>query len=1056
MKRIAIIALSFIAILMSVLSVACNETKLTLRAPADCEVQLGTYYSIPVVKAEEEDRYAQVAVTHQDGTLVSVISNQFHVAKTGYYTIRYYIQEGDKVLAEATQKCTVVDNAEPLIVLKDLKVTAALNSRVTLPGIEVKDSLGETITPTVEVSTDKTFSDESKKVDVDEKTNSFLVSLQTNYYIRVTAKNSRGGTSEKIIEVFVRKEGEIESADVAEYISLWTSARVKDVSFNSDEKYVKAGTGSIHVTAESVNYTMGNPEIILTDPSVSDLSEMKKFSFWVYNNGAETVNVMTLSAGSDASSLGIAYPGMWTKIELTKDEFASLQGWQGDKYQLDQFAKFNISLKGSDGKDIDVYIDEIFVSFADDTVSVRYESSGQTAIAGKSYTVAAPTVNGIAEGQYTIAYNVYRGEEPIALDKQNSFMADSGTYQVIATVSVPDGREWQARYQLNVLAENVQPLFLTSVAPSAMGPGQNSKLENTGIVLHNGGWGGENQYYEFTAYTNDVSGYAWVLLTLTNRSSYTCKITVNGVLAGTLVVGTEDQVIMIPVSMLGSDLKNISNIRIGFIGFTGVAENPSPDAFVGEVLISSANLKKADDIDLPVYSSYEETASVGVPYELPTDTLSKFTLSYSVSKEFGEKLDAVEGNTVTFTAMGSYVVTVYTETDEGVLNFAYMVVALERKSGEVESADNEDYLSFWTKGVQTKDLTFNSDAKFIKAGTGSFHITADAVNEAIGWAEINLLSPAITNLTEMTSFSFWIYNNGTEPVKMATLSGEPALFDTAYPGRWTKIELSKEEFSALKDWQGQSFDLANFNSFRLMFSAGNGQPVDVYLDEIMVTFDPVPSVRYEQKEQIFKVGGTYALAAPKIDGVQNPVVSYIVFSGKEEVKLENNSFTPAVGEYTVIAMVSDAAGNEWQARYILTVQDGNEDTDKIDFFIGTDADVVENTDPVGLHGDNSTKSIAVTFGWNAAYPRLQVQWPDNATKISFDVKIIAANGGKAFGFQNMTTGQPIGETIPLDTWTKVTIESGWIPNGQGFGVVKDSNDYAGMEYKLYFDNIVFE
>ena len=133
-----------------------------------------------------------------------------------------------------------------------------------------------------------------------------------------------------------------------------------------------------------------------------------------------------------------------------------------------------------------------------------------------------------------------------------------------------------------------------------------------------------------------------------------------------------------------------------------------------------------------------------------------------------------------------------------------------------------------------------------------------------------------------------------------------------------------------------------------------------------------------------------------------------------------------------------------------------QDTDDPSLFVGVGANPVENTDSVGLNGEDSTRSVLVNFSWSVLYPGLVVQWQENASRISFDVKIVAVNGGGAFAFQNMTTGATIGEVIPLDTWTRVTIESGWIPDGQAFGLVKDGNAYASMDYNLYFDNIVFE
>ena len=142
-------------------------------------------------------------------------------------------------------------------------------------------------------------------------------------------------TSEPIEKIDFRTEDEIDSCDSADYLMAWTN--INDyiyapsvISFNTDSRYIKQGTGSFRVTNVPNYGITGTNETYNVGwkitPDVDDMRDYYSYSFWVYNTYDEPL----MLRASYHYSAGVNYPTQgseeielkandWTYIEVTTE-----------------------------------------------------------------------------------------------------------------------------------------------------------------------------------------------------------------------------------------------------------------------------------------------------------------------------------------------------------------------------------------------------------------------------------------------------------------------------------------------------------------------------------------------------------------------------------------------------------------------------------------------------------------------------------------------------------------------------------------------------------------
>lgn len=184
--------------------------------------------------------------------------------------------------------------------------------------------------------------------------------------------NLRLHTTDEPIDtsVALRKDNELESADKADYLSLWKTIGnytffPSQLTFNTDPAFIKGGTGSFKLSnvpgyygPESINpvvYTIGWE----LSPLQKDISDWNGITYWVYNSYDQPlqdwVRRTIRSAEGDDSQDGfynMLQPG-WNQRTLTKEDLLELG------FVLDDFSIFTLMFSVPSQDACDLYIDEI-------------------------------------------------------------------------------------------------------------------------------------------------------------------------------------------------------------------------------------------------------------------------------------------------------------------------------------------------------------------------------------------------------------------------------------------------------------------------------------------------------------------------------------------------------------------------------------------------------------------------------------------------------------------------------------------------------------------------
>ncbi len=136
-------------------------------------------------------------------------------------------------------------------------------------------------------------------------------------------------------DIQFREEDEIESCDSADYLMAWSNINnyiyaPSVISYNTDSRYVKQGTGSFRVTNVPNYGTTGTGETYNVgwkiSPDIDDMRDYYSYSFWVYNTWHEPL----MLRASYHYSTGVNYPAQgseeielkandWTYVEVTTD-----------------------------------------------------------------------------------------------------------------------------------------------------------------------------------------------------------------------------------------------------------------------------------------------------------------------------------------------------------------------------------------------------------------------------------------------------------------------------------------------------------------------------------------------------------------------------------------------------------------------------------------------------------------------------------------------------------------------------------------------------------------
>lgn len=171
-------------------------------------------------------------------------------------------------------------------------------------------------------------------------------------------------TSEPINKNYkIRKEGELESADRPDYLSVWANINQyqytpSSLEFNNNSAYIKSGAGSFkmsNITGYHTTPTYGAGW--KTVPYISDISTYANLSYWLYNEGNEDVRVLMYN-GDDTAFVyvGTAIANGWTKIVVSTETLET------NKYNLKNYKSFQIVVEFPSQTPCSIYFDEIMLN----------------------------------------------------------------------------------------------------------------------------------------------------------------------------------------------------------------------------------------------------------------------------------------------------------------------------------------------------------------------------------------------------------------------------------------------------------------------------------------------------------------------------------------------------------------------------------------------------------------------------------------------------------------------------------------------------------------------
>jgi hypothetical protein len=1095
-RRVGLLALVCAVFLCALAAAACAQVEdvFTLSGlPEDEQVQLGTYYNLPDVFVTETGTAVNVSAADPDGTAVTIENARIHIAKFGEYSVRYFAEVGKTTLSH-TQKLTAVDDFEPLITIGAYKMTAAAGSAFTLPEIGAVGTMGESITPIVKVFTD--LDDPDSEVTLAD--NAFVLGGADTYYIRVQATSATSGkTAAKYVEVYVRGVNELESADRAEFLQDWTPRVYTSFGFNDRADYIKSGEGSYHFTSEYWNTGNGHPAIRLDASIVTDFTDITSFSFWLYNDGAGAIDIETLAGGGSAFFARDVKPGMWTKVELTKAQFAALSSWSGGVYDMENVSGITFMFASASRDFIDVYLDDVRVNYG--TVpAASYASAEELAPAGVEYSVLAPATSGFTAPAPAVTYKVFNGTEPVALTDEKFTPSTPGdVYTVIAEATDDDGKQAQARYNVvtvtpapaNALIANYDVAFVTSNAT-----GTKVTRGDNCVDMYVGGYNQANAMAIFDARMSDISSYAYLSVTMKNLSASTAaKVYLGNDAAAKVIpdaflpVSSEWSTTLVPLGALGySNLADLptyqthpDTFQIALSGYYGAGNNLFfghvlfkdflllTDAEAGALTGEAGGATFADDI--PAY------IPVGTAHTFPAFSGSGYTQTVSLLAADGSA-QTLSGSSATFDEAGVKTILMQ-ETKDTINYFKYYnlsVAAAPAANALIANFQRPNVYSnpgAMSCAVTAEYLTFASNG-----GYDSTHLLAQ-------WKAANYLNGYTANLSANAYFSITVKKGGDQALKLKIGIGT-----------FINVAIAADD----NDWHTYVIKLSDMYA-----NPANATEFNIQLEGYQNG-----TTRYNGSVSVkdmllltgadFPVYGTYAFSAPIGQAYTLPSVTlagsateYALYDGagvKSVLTPDANGKVTLDGADRIVKLVIKTTLNGKTYMFVkdLLVYD-TVDGDIQDLFTvsgTTTINVSTNYLPIGkqlVDDPLNFRSVQFNFSWSGGQDiRAFTINKDAATwdTITFSAKVVPTRSdtfnidqfsGKIYNSDDYSdaatpiatvagvgSGTVDNPEYPTNTWVTVTLNKSQLNLDSGTGLYRFYvGKYAANDYKMYIDHIVF-
>lgn len=259
-------------------------------------------------------------------------------------------------------------------------------------------------------------------------------------YRRIYIDNLRAVTTESSIEhTEIRREREIESGDRAEYTAAWYLPSgyqwgPSTVSYNTQEEFIKAGSGSLRFLLEGTNSTNGSSRFTAQwSMSVeTDISDYYSLTFSLYLDDETPQSVgFYLHSTVDNTEKFIKYLNYgWNDFEFT---VADLR----DVYMFDvEHFRFGCTFYALTSQDTAVYLDEMWVNDYEDPYITLPEGENIGNLYYAQYDAPGEIEIPVPTVEYTDTYSVkVKGPDGQVIPSESgSFTASTyGEYQLTYT-----------------------------------------------------------------------------------------------------------------------------------------------------------------------------------------------------------------------------------------------------------------------------------------------------------------------------------------------------------------------------------------------------------------------------------------------------------------------------------------------------------------------------------------------------------------------------------------------------------------------------------------------
>lgn len=332
--------------------------------------------------------------------------------------------------------CSVADTGEndstpPKIVLACNKsYLVGLGAKFTLPMDEilVMDDVDE-VEPVVSVA----YGEELIGI----TNGKFTAEKEGKYTVTIKATDKSGNSAEEKIEVHTTQPNEINSFDDQIRIDQTYTVGYAEASLNTDEQYIKDGTGSLKFRVLS-HEALGWPRLVVDNLPINDIIDYYSISFWAYNDSTEDVEIYLHRNDVSAKAKFILSAKMWTKVEVIGRNYDNVfryveaSSWGEPECGMCEDMKcftFHI-VNPANSPQYDIYVDSLQVNPEKTYDTLDISAKVLHPVVGVDYVMPeVETLLGLEEVDASVKYEIYDSNyNPLTITDGKTVFETAGKY----------------------------------------------------------------------------------------------------------------------------------------------------------------------------------------------------------------------------------------------------------------------------------------------------------------------------------------------------------------------------------------------------------------------------------------------------------------------------------------------------------------------------------------------------------------------------------------------------------------------------------------------------